>query len=66
MDPEPIQSILASTPEGITTFQVVILSSLPLLIAGSAFFSGSETALFGLTAGERMEMRRQQSPGSRA
>lgn len=66
MDPDttPFLFTLAST--GPTLLQVVLLCLLPLLICGSAFFSGSETALFGLTSSERLELRRQQTVGARA
>ena len=43
-----------------------LLLLLPLLLALSGFFSGSETALFGLTATDRMQLRRERSLISRA
>jgi putative hemolysin len=46
--------------------QLTLLAIMPLLLLGSAFFSGSETALFGLTAGERLELRRISGSGPRA
>ena len=70
MDPEPLPAslmfALAESSGGITALQTVLLALMPLLLLGSAFFSGSETALFGLTAGERLELRRRQGAGPRA
>ena len=70
MDPEPLPAslmfALAESSDGITALQTVLLALMPLLLLGSAFFSGSETALFGLTAGERLELRRRQGAGPRA
>ncbi|MEE2718744.1 MAG: hemolysin family protein [Planctomycetota bacterium] len=66
MDPDTTSSLIASAEAGPTTLQVVLLCVLPVLVCGSAFFSGSETALFGLTVSERLELRRQRSVGARA
>lgn len=66
MDPETTSSLIASASAGPTTLQVVLLCTLPVLVCGSAFFSGSETALFGLSVSERLELRRQQTVGARA
>ena len=70
MDPDPFQSgvflQLATTGDGIGALQIVLLGVMVLLLLGSAFFSGSETALFGLTAGERLELRRLPGAGSRS
>ena len=66
MDPDTTSSLIASASSGPTTLQVVLLCALPVLVCGSAFFSGSETALFGLTVSERLELRRQQTVGARA
>ena len=70
MDPDPFQSglllQLATTGDGIGALQIVLLGVMVLLLIGSAFFSGSETALFGLTAGERLELRRLPGAGSRS
>lgn len=40
----------------LSTSDFIILAILPLLLIGSGFFSGTETALFGLTARNRMEI----------
>src|SRR5438477_7349891 len=45
---------------------VILLSLLPLLIVLSMFFSGSETALFGMSETERMHIRRSGSIPARA
>ena len=66
MDPDTTSSLIASAEAGPTTLQVVLLCVLPVLVCGSAFFSGSETALFGLTVSERLELRRKRSVGARA
>ncbi len=66
MDPDTTSSLIESVPAAPTTLQVVLLCTLPILVSGSAFFSGSETALFGLTVSERLELRRQRSVGARA
>lgn len=39
-----------------TLGMMLMLLALPLLLVGSAFFSGSETALFSLTATQRMKL----------
>ena len=52
MDPDTTSSLIESVPAAPTTLQVVLLCTLPILVCGSAFFSGSETALFGLTVSE--------------
>ncbi|MHC4217646.1 MAG: hemolysin family protein [Planctomycetota bacterium] len=51
---------------GWTVVDIPMLVLLPALLLASAFFSGSETALFGLTENQRMLIRRQQSLVSRA
>lgn len=70
MDPEPFQPdmllALADAGGGFGALQVVLLCVMVVLLFGSAFFSGSETALFGLTAGERLELRRLPGTGSRS
>jgi len=70
MDPDPLLAslapMLASASDGLSALQVILLLVMPLLLVGSGFFSGSETALFGLSAGERLELRRQPGPGPRA
>ena len=70
MDPDPFQSgmflLLADTSSGIGALQIILLGAMLLLLVGSAFFSGSETALFGLTAGERLELRRLTGAGPRS
>ncbi|MDG1898485.1 MAG: CNNM domain-containing protein, partial [Phycisphaerales bacterium] len=63
-DSTPILLTLASA--GPTTLQIVLLGLLPVLICASGFFSGSETALFGISISEQMEMRRQQTVSARA
>src|SRR2546427_9200658 len=45
---------------------VMLLSILPLLIILSMFFSGSETALFGMSEMERLNIRRSGSISARA
>ncbi len=70
MDPDPLLACLvptlATASDGLNALQVVLLLVMPLLLIGSGFFSGSETALFGLTAGERLELRRLPGPGPKA
>ena len=70
MDPDPLLAslvpMLASAGDGLSALQVILLLVMPLLLIGSGFFSGSETALFGLSAGERLELRRLPGAGSKA
>jgi CBS domain containing-hemolysin-like protein len=47
------------------TEYVLLAFTLPLLVC-SAFFSGSETALFGLSESEKLQLRRRSTIGSRA
>ena len=49
-----------------TTVDIPMLALLPVLLLASGFFSGSETALFGLTENQRMLIRRQQTLSGRA
>jgi CBS domain containing-hemolysin-like protein len=51
---------------GWTTVDIPMLALLPVLLLASGFFSGSETALFGLTENQRILIRRQQSLSGRA
>ncbi len=51
---------------GWTAAHIPLFAALPLLLAGSAFFSGSETALFGLTHPERQALRRRGGVAARA
>jgi CBS domain containing-hemolysin-like protein len=51
---------------GWTTVDIPMLALLPALLLASGFFSGSETALFGLTENQRILIRRQQSLSGRA
>lgn len=51
---------------GWSAVDIPMLLALPVLLALSAFFSGSETALFGLTGTERMLLRRGGSFAGRA
>ena len=51
---------------GWTAVDIPMLAALPALLLLSGFFSGSETALFGLTETERMSMRRAGSRATRA
>jgi len=51
---------------GWTTVDIPMLAVLPALLLASGFFSGSETALFGLTENQRMLIRRQQTLSGRA
>jgi CBS domain containing-hemolysin-like protein len=51
---------------GWTTVAIPMLALLPVLLFASGFFSGSETALFGLTENQRIIIRRQQSLSGRA
>ena len=66
MDPDTTTIMCTLASSGPSVLQVVLLCLLPLLVCGSAYFSGSETALFGLSASERLELRRQQTVGARA
>jgi CBS domain containing-hemolysin-like protein len=49
-----------------STVSLVLLLLLPALLVGSAFFSCSETALFGLTEAERSALRRDQRLAGRS
>ncbi|MHC4420297.1 MAG: hemolysin family protein [Planctomycetota bacterium] len=49
-----------------TVVDIPMLAMLPVLLLVSGFFSGSETALFGLTENQRMLIRRQQTLSARA
>ncbi|MHC4414009.1 MAG: hemolysin family protein [Planctomycetota bacterium] len=51
---------------GWSGIDISLLALLPALLVLSGFFSGSETALFALTATERMGLRRGDSFGGRA
>ena len=51
---------------GWTGVHVPLLVSLPVLLILSGFFSGSETALFGLSESQRAELRRTDSFAARA
>ncbi len=51
---------------GWTVVDIPMLALLPVLLLASGFFSGSETALFGLTENQRILIRRQQSLSGRA
>lgn len=51
--PAPVPGFL-----GWEAVDIPLLLVLPILLVFSAFFSGSETALFGLTQMERMQLRR--------
>jgi putative hemolysin len=51
---------------GWTAVDIPMLVLLPVLLVASGFFSGSETALFGLTANERMLIRRHDTLSGRA
>lgn len=46
--------------------EYVLLAIIAPLLAASAFFSGSETALFGLSESEKFQLRRRKTIGSRA
>ena len=62
-----LPSILASTdaaPGEVTV--IVLLCLLPFVLVMSAFFSGSETALFSLDASQRQQMRRTGRGGAKA
>lgn len=50
----------------LSTVQVVLALLLLPLLAASAFFSGSETVLFGLGENERLQLRRRGDLGGRA
>ena len=52
--------------ESVDIAMLLMLAALPVLLALSGFFSGSETALFGLTETERMGLRRGESLAGRA
>ena len=51
---------------GLSGIDIPMLALLPGLLLLSGFFSGSETALFGLTETERMTLRRDESLAGRA
>jgi len=51
---------------GWSFIDITIVAMLPLLLGLSGFFSGSETALFALTADERMLLRRSGGRATRA
>jgi CBS domain containing-hemolysin-like protein len=51
---------------GWTAVDIPMLVLLPVLLVASGFFSGTETALFGLTASQRLLLRRQDTLGGRA
>jgi magnesium and cobalt exporter, CNNM family len=51
---------------GWSVVDIPMLVALPILLACSAFFSGSETALFGLTGNERLGLRRSGTLAGRA
>lgn len=71
---EPLSSLLATAadaavmPDGFgwSTLDIPLLLSLPLLLAVSAFFSGTETALFGLNESQRIAFRKSDSIAGRA
>jgi len=48
-----------------TTLDIVFIAALPVLLIGSALFSGAETALFSLTHAERAVLQRAGSPVTR-
>jgi putative hemolysin len=74
MGDEPLPALLATaaaageTAGGIgwSTLDVPLLLTLPVLLAGSGFFSGSETALFSLNESQRMAFRQSRSIAGRA
>jgi len=51
---------------GWTVADIPLLLALPFLLAASALFSGSETAIFGLRAHQIAELRRHQSAAARS
>src|SRR5689334_9354929 len=62
----PVPGHLTLAVLGGQAIDVLLLAIMPLLIALSAFFSGSETALFGMSETERMNIRRSGSLPARA
>ena len=62
----PLPGTLTLALLGGEAIDILLLAILPLLIIGSAFFSGSETALFGMSETERMNIRRSGSLPARA
>ena len=46
-------------------FDIILLAVLPLLLMASAFFSGSETALFSLSGADRLRLHRSDSLAGR-
>ncbi len=48
------------------TFDYLLLATIPLLLIGSALFSGSETALFGMSESDRLHFRRRRTLIGRA
>ena len=59
--PDDLQTANGSGLLGWEAVDLPLLLLLPLLLVLSGFFSGSETALFGLTATDRMQLRRANS-----
>ncbi|HRQ75881.1 MAG TPA: hemolysin family protein [Phycisphaerales bacterium] len=65
--PEPAtESIASSAFLGWEGLDVFLLALLPVLLVLSAFFSGTETALFSMTETERMQLRKRGGIASRA
>jgi CBS domain containing-hemolysin-like protein len=62
----PLPGTLTLAVLGGEAIDIVLLAVLPLLIIASAFFSSSETALFGMSETERMNIRRSGSLPARA
>ncbi|MAT82196.1 MAG: hypothetical protein CMJ29_11210 [Phycisphaerae bacterium] len=56
-------AVTDSSPDEVTV--VVLACLLPLMLVMSAFFSGSETALFSLNPSQRQEMRKTGGSGAR-
>ena len=56
-------SVTDTSPSEVTV--IVLACLLPLMLLMSAFFSGSETALFSLNASQRQEMRKTGGGGAR-
>ncbi|MCH8822565.1 MAG: HlyC/CorC family transporter [Planctomycetes bacterium] len=51
---------------GFSAVDISLLAIIPVLLFLSGFFSGSETALFGLSETQRMQLRKRASTSSRA
>ncbi|MHC4909597.1 MAG: hemolysin family protein [Planctomycetota bacterium] len=58
--------LASALPGGWDTLSIALACLMPLLLLASALFSGTETACFGLTGAERLEVIRRDSVAARA